>query len=32
MGLSAVALRGDPSMAVLTPAEVSAGLPGLCTF
>lgn len=28
MGLSAVALRGDPDMAVLTPADVSAGLPG----
>jgi urea-proton symporter len=27
MGLSAVALRGDPAMAVLTPAQVSAGLP-----
>ncbi|KIM24913.1 hypothetical protein M408DRAFT_228455 [Serendipita vermifera MAFF 305830] len=27
MGLSAVALRGDPAMAVLTPGQVSAGLP-----
>ena len=27
MGLAAVALRGDPAMRHLTPAEVSAGLP-----
>ncbi|KAF8908145.1 hypothetical protein CPB84DRAFT_1843609 [Gymnopilus junonius] len=27
LGLAAVALRGDPDMAVLTPADVSAGLP-----
>ncbi|CAL1711071.1 unnamed protein product [Somion occarium] len=27
LGLSAVALRGDPAMRILTPAEVSAGLP-----
>lgn len=27
MGLSAVALRGDPAMRVLSPADVSAGLP-----
>ena len=27
LGLAAVALRGDPAMKVLTPAEVSAGLP-----
>ncbi|KAH8103317.1 urea transporter [Cristinia sonorae] len=27
LGLSAVALRGDPSMRVLSPADVSAGLP-----
>ncbi|CAG7850309.1 Probable urea active transporter 1 [Serendipita indica DSM 11827] len=27
MGLAAVALQGDPDMAVLTPAQVSAGLP-----
>ncbi|KAF9787824.1 urea transporter [Thelephora terrestris] len=27
LGLSAVALRGDPSMRVLLPADVSAGLP-----
>jgi SSS family transporter len=27
LGLAAVALRGDPSMKVLTPADVSAGLP-----
>jgi urea-proton symporter len=27
MGLAAVALRGDPSMRTLTPADVSAGLP-----
>lgn len=27
LGLAAVALRGDPSMMVLTPADVSAGLP-----
>jgi hypothetical protein len=29
MGLSAVALRGDPDMAPLTAAQVSAGLPGM---
>lgn len=27
LGLAAVALRGDPDMRVLTPADVSAGLP-----
>lgn len=27
LGLAAVALRGDPAMKVLTPADVSAGLP-----
>jgi len=27
LGLAAVALRGDPAMRVLTPADVSAGLP-----
>jgi len=27
MGLSAVALRGDPAMRVLSPDDVSAGLP-----
>jgi urea-proton symporter len=27
MGLSAVALRGNPAMIVLSPADVSAGLP-----
>lgn len=27
MGLAAVALQGDPDMKVLTPADVSAGLP-----
>jgi len=27
MGLSAVALRGDPAMRILNPADVSAGLP-----
>jgi Na+/proline symporter len=27
MGLAAVALRGDPDMRVLTPADISAGLP-----
>lgn len=27
LGLAAVALKGDPAMAVLTPADVSAGLP-----
>ena len=27
LGLAAVALRGDPSMRVLTPMDVSAGLP-----
>ena len=27
LGLAAVALRGDPDMIVLTPADVSAGLP-----
>ena len=27
LGLAAVALRGDPDMKVLTPADVSAGLP-----
>ncbi|PPQ71203.1 hypothetical protein CVT26_011016 [Gymnopilus dilepis] len=27
LGLAAVALRGDPDMAILTPADVSAGLP-----
>ncbi|TFK64544.1 urea transporter [Pluteus cervinus] len=27
LGLAAVALRGDPAMTVLTPADVSAGLP-----
>jgi Na+/proline symporter len=27
MGLSAVALRGNPAMLVLSPADVSAGLP-----
>ncbi|KAF5309053.1 hypothetical protein D9619_013578 [Psilocybe cf. subviscida] len=27
LGLAAVALRGDPDMAVLSPADVSAGLP-----
>lgn len=27
LGLAAVALRGDPEMKVLTPADVSAGLP-----
>ncbi|KAJ7653109.1 urea transporter [Mycena polygramma] len=28
LGLAAVALRGDPAMRVLSPADVSAGLPG----
>ena len=27
LGLSAVALRGDPDMRILSPADVSAGLP-----
>ncbi|KAG5718486.1 hypothetical protein E4T56_gene4477, partial [Termitomyces sp. T112] len=27
LGLAAVALRGDPSMRILTPADISAGLP-----
>ena len=27
LGLAAVALRGDPDMRVLSPADVSAGLP-----
>ena len=27
LGLAAVALRGDPAMRVLSPADVSAGLP-----
>lgn len=27
LGLAAVALRGDPAMKALTPADVSAGLP-----
>ena len=27
LGLAAVALRGDPAMRVLTPEDVSAGLP-----
>ncbi|KAJ6494051.1 urea transporter [Mycena vitilis] len=28
LGLAAVALRGDPDMRILSPADVSAGLPG----
>lgn len=27
LGLSAVALRGDPAMRILSPADISAGLP-----
>jgi hypothetical protein len=32
MGLSAVALRGDPSMIALSPGDISAGLPGMSQY